>query len=109
MTNYEMMEIKKGIIKGYWERLLSEYKDYLRYPQDDGSWNSFSFSSLLLNNHDHSLVMVSLYRDKILVSIIDWRGEEEFKEERSIKDYASFINTINRINKSKKFFGAFLK
>lgn len=109
MTDYELWKLKKEQIRKYWDDMLSEYENHLGSPKDSGGWNSISFRSILLKNHDHSLVMMSLYSNKIDVTIIDWRGNEEFKEERVIKDLPSYINTVHRINKSKEYFGVFLK
>lgn len=103
----EKYYFKKEEMKKYWDKIVARYALYLNTP-DNHNWNSFSFSyPWYMNSRSHSLVMISLYHDKILMTAVHWRGEngeEKTEERRVINSYYDYINAIHYIDVVKDFF-----
>jgi hypothetical protein len=107
-TPLEKYYFKKEEIRKYWDKIVARYEPYLNYPANGYSWVSFSFKyPWYTHNKSHSLVMVSLYHDKILLTAVHWRGEKEeekTEEKRIIDSYYDYISAIHYIDSIRNFF-----
>ena len=103
----EKLYFKKEEMKRYWDKIVARYETYLNKPDND-SWISLSFRyPWYKHSRSHSLVMISLYHDKILMTVVHWRGEygeEKTEERRVIDSYYDYINAIRYIDAIKDFF-----
>lgn len=96
---------KEEKMKEYLDKLITRYEPYLTAPAGR-TWASFSFHTpYWKKNNNYSLIMLSLWHDRINFYAIYWHNEEEIKkEERTINSYYDYINMIHYIDKVKNLY-----
>lgn len=105
-TPLEKYYFKKEEMKRYWNETIARYEPYLTHPVDGHTWVSFLFRSPYWGMKDDncSLVMISLWHDRINLYITHWRNGEEIREEKKIDSYCDYVRMIRDIDATKEFF-----
>lgn len=105
-TPLERLYFKKEEMKGYWDKTITRYESYLTNPVDGHTFVCFSFKSPYWweNKANRSLVILSLWHDRINCYIIHQRNGKEIREEKKIDSYYDYVHMIRDIDEIKEFF-----
>ena len=104
-TPLEKYYFKKEEMKKYWKETISQYESYLTSPVDGHSFVSFSLRpAWWVNNSDHTLIMLSLWHDRINMYITHWRNGEKIEEDRIIDSYYDYKRMIREFDVIKTLY-----